>query len=482
MASPLSVGDCIAIVGIVVKGFQALSSTSEDSRVLAQVRSDLDTLSAVLTELSAADSQEQARFRSVVQGCYANLKNLRQFTKKYSDGSSVAVSRYFKRLRYSLSGKDELDTYRQGLQQSLISLLLLQSERQRVLMSTGSRQIQGEIQHSSNQFQLQLLKATSEVKFEIARGLEDPWDTKPLQFQDAIGRRYPIPLEICATFEDFVDFLLFSFKKNPAVLTLVSTKQFWLFTPPKNNNADRWWYLINEHDWKAVARPGTQFGMSLFFGDQSLKGPQRIEGSSGTCSGSASDDDFDLSSLSDSASDISDSTSDDSTAGDVREGFKDSLDCDIIPSMPPSSDEDTQAAGSRGSTKSKQQPQKLPSLACRSRPRLPRTVSMRACASCHYCERPLALAQQVIKFSKPTPTWNPLPDDLEFRWLSSAAKFGPLSMTDNERRHMDSMSVSSLIRRRRGRHKNVVVSRLGGSCGDSIQVGAWRRKAVLSCA
>lgn len=48
---------------------------------------------------------------------------------------------------------------------------------------------------------------------------------------------------------------------------LVSCQQFWLFTPPRNNNAEKWWYLINEDDWQTIVRPGMQLRMSLYLPD-----------------------------------------------------------------------------------------------------------------------------------------------------------------------------------------------------------------------
>lgn len=53
----------------------------------------------------------------------------------------------------------------------------------------------------SKNLELQISEATDQIKVEISRGIEQPWDNKPLRFQDALGRRYPIPIEICGSFE-----------------------------------------------------------------------------------------------------------------------------------------------------------------------------------------------------------------------------------------------------------------------------------------
>lgn len=48
---------------------------------------------------------------------------------------------------------------------------------------------------------LQLQRNTDDIQSQFNRAIEEPWDQKPIRFQDAIGRRYPLPLEVCRTFE-----------------------------------------------------------------------------------------------------------------------------------------------------------------------------------------------------------------------------------------------------------------------------------------
>jgi hypothetical protein len=49
--------------------------------------------------------------------------------------------------------------------------------------------------------QQEMQNGAEQLKLHIDNTLQEPWDQKPIQFQDAIGRRYPVPLEICGTFE-----------------------------------------------------------------------------------------------------------------------------------------------------------------------------------------------------------------------------------------------------------------------------------------
>lgn len=48
---------------------------------------------------------------------------------------------------------------------------------------------------------LQLQRNTNDIRSQVSRTIEEPWDQKPIRFQDAIGRRYPLPLEVCRTLE-----------------------------------------------------------------------------------------------------------------------------------------------------------------------------------------------------------------------------------------------------------------------------------------
>ena len=45
-----------------------------------------------------------------------------------------------------------------------------------------------------------LLHQNTEVKMRLCTVLSEPWDQKPIYFQDAVGRRYPVPLEAVRNF------------------------------------------------------------------------------------------------------------------------------------------------------------------------------------------------------------------------------------------------------------------------------------------
>lgn len=57
------------------------------------------------------------------------------------------------------------------------------------------------MQVGTENLRLQMQTETELFKLHMKDALDEPWDQKPIRFQDAIGRRYPVPLEICGNFE-----------------------------------------------------------------------------------------------------------------------------------------------------------------------------------------------------------------------------------------------------------------------------------------
>ncbi|OQE45001.1 hypothetical protein PENCOP_c002G03614 [Penicillium coprophilum] len=130
--------------------------------------------------------------------------------------------------------------------------------------------LQQQMRDGTQSLNLQLQAGTEQLKLHIDNVVQDPWDQKPIRFQDATGRRYPVPLEVCGTFEGFTDFLQHAFKDSP-ILNAVQQQSIWLFTPvlgqPKN------WILITAEDWQLSVCPGMQLGMSVFAGRRVTNGP-----------------------------------------------------------------------------------------------------------------------------------------------------------------------------------------------------------------
>jgi hypothetical protein len=63
------------------------------------------------------------------------------------------------------------------------------------------RDLQQEVQSGTVGLGERMETSTALITSHIDMALSEPWDQKPIRFQDAIGRRYPVPLEVCGTFE-----------------------------------------------------------------------------------------------------------------------------------------------------------------------------------------------------------------------------------------------------------------------------------------
>lgn len=67
------------------------------------------------------------------------------------------------------------------------------------------RDLSEQVDRNSKHMGLQIQQGTSEVKVHISSLAKIPdelaWDNKPIHFQDATGRRFPVPLEVCQNFQ-----------------------------------------------------------------------------------------------------------------------------------------------------------------------------------------------------------------------------------------------------------------------------------------
>ncbi|KAK3302777.1 uncharacterized protein B0T15DRAFT_314824 [Chaetomium strumarium] len=263
MASPLSVGDCIAIIGVIVKCVDAVCGSSDDAKALEGLKGDLahmrESLEELLSPSSAWCSASHAtlgRLNSTIDRCRDALRELATLTEKYGPRKSRFAT-FYSQITWAISGKTKVAPIQCRIQNLTAALLLIQGDiiRQTIddLGASGER--------GNRRLARQLHQSKEEVKYHIYAAIDEPWDQKPIRFQDAMGRRFPVPLEICRRFSDFLEFLAFSFKGHD-LLPFVAHKNIWLFTPSENGS--RWWYLIHEGDWAAAARPGVKLGMSIF--------------------------------------------------------------------------------------------------------------------------------------------------------------------------------------------------------------------------
>lgn len=128
MASPLAVGDCIAIIGVLTKFYNALSGSSDDAKELNRLVDDLGYMKDVLSKMSKPSSPhmpdpaaESDTLNEAVDRCKEALSEFAMATKKYAPTDS-RVTRYYRRMTWSLWGKKEIEPFHRRIQ-SLTTVL-----------------------------------------------------------------------------------------------------------------------------------------------------------------------------------------------------------------------------------------------------------------------------------------------------------------------------------------------------------------------
>lgn len=114
MALPLSAGDCIAIISVVIQGYNALSGTSDDAKDLGSLQDDLRHMREILEQLPKPDpkltSISEASIRKLndtVGRCQTTLSELAAVTKKYGPSKLIALT-YYRRMAWTFSGKTKV--------------------------------------------------------------------------------------------------------------------------------------------------------------------------------------------------------------------------------------------------------------------------------------------------------------------------------------------------------------------------------------
>jgi hypothetical protein len=134
MASPLSVGDCIAIIGVIVKCVDALGSSSDDAQALQGLRGDLahmrESLEGLLSpslRWSSASHATLRRLNGTVDRCRDALTELATLTEKYGARKSRLGS-FYTQITWSISGKTKVAPIQARIQSLTASLLLVQGD------------------------------------------------------------------------------------------------------------------------------------------------------------------------------------------------------------------------------------------------------------------------------------------------------------------------------------------------------------------
>lgn len=267
-----SFGDIITLTQIAYKVYDAIDSNGDLAKRLKVSKSDRETFLKACASVERAvkvggpmSEDDAAAVKHVVTECNQFLAEFEKYLDKFTDPRQVV--RFMRRVQSALFNKDESSHFQDRLRHHSMMLGL----------------VLGPIQ----------AKYTSlDLKAHITSSL-DPWDQKPMQLQDALGRRYPVPLEVCSSFEvsrqlhlcmlgqnlmayqGLLNFLQFAFKSNPSIYTAVKQQQFWMITPKGWDTQS--WYIVQKEDWKSIARPGTRLGMFFYTERQQRNdGPSEI--------------------------------------------------------------------------------------------------------------------------------------------------------------------------------------------------------------
>ncbi|KAF2998041.1 hypothetical protein E8E14_004291 [Neopestalotiopsis sp. 37M] len=231
-----SFGDIITLTQIAYKLCDAIDSNGSIAQHISVAKRDLETFIGVCVCIertirsgTAMSEGDVTILRQIIHNCHECINDFQKYLDKFNDPRYWVRVKH--RVQFALFKKDKITEFETHMRHHGDMLGLIQTKY-----------------------------CSQDLKAHITNTLE-PWDQKPMRFQDALGRRYPVPLEVCSTYEGFVSFLEFAFKSDPSIQSAVQQQQFWLITPKSWDSSS--WYIVQGGDWKSIARPGAQLGMSF---------------------------------------------------------------------------------------------------------------------------------------------------------------------------------------------------------------------------
>ncbi|KAI0141926.1 hypothetical protein BJ166DRAFT_597302 [Pestalotiopsis sp. NC0098] len=236
-----SFGDIITLTQIAYKVYDAIDSNGDIAKRVKVSQQDRETFLNVCASIERTlkvggpmSEDDAAVLKRVVTECHEFLAEFEKYLETFNESRQIV--RVARRVQSSLFKKDKSSHFQDRMRHHSTMLGLVLGP-------------------------IQAKYCSQDLKTHITRSLE-PWDQKPMQLQDALGRRYPVPLEVCSSFDGLLNFLQFAFKSKPSIHLAVKQQQFWLITPTGWDSQS--WYIVQEDDWKSVARPGTRLGMSFY--------------------------------------------------------------------------------------------------------------------------------------------------------------------------------------------------------------------------
>jgi len=139
MVLPLSAGDCIAIIGVAIQGYNALSGTSDDAKDLGSLQDDLQHMSEILEQLRKPDSNPSSisganirKLNDTVGRCQTTLSELAAVMKKYGPSNSTIRTSY-RWMAWTFSGKMKILPLQTRIQRLTTTLSLIQADINRFI-------------------------------------------------------------------------------------------------------------------------------------------------------------------------------------------------------------------------------------------------------------------------------------------------------------------------------------------------------------
>jgi hypothetical protein len=219
------VGDFITVAGLIWQLCQSLDSASEDSKIFRDIQFELFAFNGVIFQMQQSIANGVELPDGVIETLQKTLDQAKRTiiefgrhvdtfkTGPVDEGGVQSIAELRKRISWSFSGKKKVMPFRQSMQSySAVLMLIMQNMNRFVaflvgkcpvcsqLYSDAMRCLERRVKSQAEHLSLQLRTNTG-VNLQINNAVEEPWDQKPIRFQDAIGRRYPLPLEVCGTFE-----------------------------------------------------------------------------------------------------------------------------------------------------------------------------------------------------------------------------------------------------------------------------------------
>jgi hypothetical protein len=171
-----SFGDIITLTQIAYKLCDAIDSNGSIAQHISVAKRDVETFIGVCVCIertirsgTAMSEGDVKILRQVIHNCHECINDFQKYLDRFNDPRYWVRVKH--RVQFALFKKDKITQFETHMRHHGDMLGLIQTKY-----------------------------CSQDLKAHITNTLE-PCDQKPMRFQDALGRRYPVPLEVCSTYE-----------------------------------------------------------------------------------------------------------------------------------------------------------------------------------------------------------------------------------------------------------------------------------------